>query len=100
RREARLLPAGGAFPREGDRGQQRAGRAPEVADVRAGVLRALVKPQAGDEAVDVRAELDSDLERVGVVRGGDSRRRRARPDGARTRGRRRAGGEGPGEITR
>src|SRR5947207_1867358 len=59
----------------------------------AGVLTVLIKPQAGDVAVAVGAELDAKFYGRGLiaVRAG---RRGYRPDAART-GRRRSGREGP-----
>ena len=50
-REDRLLPARRALVRERHRAEERSADRPEIADVRADVLRALVEPDAGDEAV-------------------------------------------------
>ena len=60
--EVDLLPARGGFVGEGGGGQQRRGGGPEVADVRAGVARPLVEPDAGDIAGDVGLELDPQID--------------------------------------
>ncbi len=67
RRELDLLPAGGRLAGEGGLGEERAGRRPQVSDVRAGVARALVEAQAGDLAGDIGAELDPELDRRRIV---------------------------------
>ena len=76
------LPAGRRLV--GKRGGREPGAAarPEIADVRAGVRGALVVPDAGDEAVDIGAELDAELDGAGVARVGDANHRRA-PQAAR-----------------
>src|SRR5262249_20046152 len=72
-------PARGGLVRERRRRQPRARCRPQVADVRPGVEQVLVETDPSDEAGDVRAELDADLElrvRLAIgVRG----HRRARP---------------------
>ena len=59
--ENHLLPAGGGFAAEGGGGQQGAARAPQVADVRAGVIHAFVEADAGNESIDVSSELHTDF---------------------------------------
>src|SRR5262249_47321860 len=59
RREVDLLPARRRLAGERRLRELRAVRTPEVADVRAGVRRALVEADAGDEAGAVAGELDA-----------------------------------------
>ena len=79
--EVDLLPARGGLAGEGGGGQQRAGAGPEVADVGAGVVGALVEPDAGDVAGDVGAEPHADLGRRSDRSRG--RPRRASAEGSR-----------------
>ena len=64
--ERQRLPAGRRLVRERALRQQRAGRRPERAGVRAGVVGALVEPDAGDRAGHVGAEPDAEGDRHGV----------------------------------
>ena len=83
RREVHLLPSRGRLAAEGRGREASPPGGPEAADMGPGVAGALVEPDAGDEAVDVDAELDAELHRIGIrhlwiVRNRGTRPRRAR----------------------
>ena len=78
--EEHLLPSRRRFSAEGRAREQRAGGRPQVADVRPAVADALVEAHALDEAVDVAAELQAELERTRVVDVGHRGDRRRAPD--------------------
>src|SRR6185436_17107041 len=77
--EHHFLPAGWRLAAEFRRRQQRASGAPQVADVRAAVARALVEADAFDEAADVAAELHAEFDRARVVDVGHRGHRAGRP---------------------
>ena len=74
--EVDLLPARGRFAGEGRRGEQRPARAPQAADVGAGVGGGLVEADARHRAGQFGGELHAELDRVPVA--GVDRRRRGR----------------------
>src|SRR6185369_13999547 len=87
--EVNLLPSSARFVREDCRAQQRTGVGPQIADMRAGVLRALVKANTCDDARNIGRELHAELHRKSVWFCRVHRYRRWRPDTARTVRRRR-----------
>ena len=68
-----LLPATRSFVREGRAGEQRAVRAPQITDMRAGILRSLIEADAGDLPGHRGTELDSKLQRIEIAHGNLSR---------------------------
>src|SRR5207248_5507706 len=77
------LPARGRLAGERARGDQRAGRAPKVGHVAAGVGAALVEAEPGDVAGRVGAELEPQLDWRGRRDRWHGRRGRVGPDAAR-----------------
>src|SRR5262249_62212261 len=66
--EVHLLPARRRLAGEGGAGQQLTGRAPQAADMRAGVGAGLVEPDPGDVTKGVRLEFHSHSDRGRVTR--------------------------------
>src|SRR6185437_8616205 len=76
--EARGLPAAACLVREREAGELRAGAAPERADMRTGVVDALVIFEARDEAARRRREFHAERDGTGIGIGRDRRRVRWR----------------------
>src|SRR5580700_4979176 len=84
RREVHLLPARAALPCEGRPRQQRAAAAPEVPYMGACVIDTLEETHSGNEAAGIGCEPYPQFDRQTLIHVRCPRRRRARPDRART----------------
>ena len=80
-----LLPARGGLVGESRRRQQLPATAPQIANVGAGIGTALVEPDAGDETIHIRAELDAYFNSRGIGVCGQTGCRRVIPQAARCR---------------
>src|SRR6185312_7291564 len=84
RGETCLLPARRGLVCEGDTGELRTGAGPQIAGMRAGIARSLVKQHSGDIACYIRAKLETYFNGRTVRSRGRPRSGRTVPDGTRT----------------